>query len=206
MRLWPLLFSVLVLAPPASAQPSAPPSSSQERSSSPGVAAGDQAGAKPEAAADEQTALPVNLDRIKQALQQPPTLKHLSIDERPTFRIQIRETQKLEDLLSTLNFKSGPTPAGGIYMSEMQRQWWPSVDNPLQQPYAAFNQGELLTLLVESLAGKYLAGRAVGAITNAERARAEAAARDEVQQAVRDYCSAQPNNGAGIQICAPPER
>jgi hypothetical protein len=79
---------------------------------------------------------------------------------------------------------------------------WPSVDNPLRQPYAAFSQGELLTILIENLVGKYLGGKAVNAVSSAERAHAESAAREEVKQAIRDYCAAQPNNGAGIQICS----
>ena len=78
---------------------------------------------------------------------------------------------------------------------------FPSVDNPLRQPYAAFNQPELLTILIENLVGHYLGGKAINAISAAERAHAEAAARAEVRQAVGEYCSAQPNAGAGILIC-----
>jgi hypothetical protein len=79
---------------------------------------------------------------------------------------------------------------------------WPSVDNPLVQPYAAFGQGELLTVAVENLVGQYVAGKAAGAIGGAVRAHAEAAAREEVRQAIHDYCAAQPNGGAGIPICS----
>ena len=73
----------------------------------------------------------------------------------------------------------------------------PSVDNPLRQPYAAFNQPELLTILIENLVGQYLGGKAISAISAAERAHAEAAARGEVRQAVAEYCGAQPNAGVG---------
>jgi hypothetical protein len=120
--------------------------------------------------------------------------------------VQILERQKIAELLATLNFKTGPIPAGGLYMAEQQRVMFPSVDNPLRQPLAAFNQPELLTILIENLVGKYLAGKALNAISTAERARAEAAARDEVRTAVAQYCSAQPNQGAGIQICDTPVR
>jgi len=78
---------------------------------------------------------------------------------------------------------------------------FPAVDNPLHQPYAAFGQGELLTILIENLVGKYLGGRALSAISNAERARAQAQAKEEVREAVAHYCAAQPRAGAGIQIC-----
>ncbi|HEV2986617.1 MAG TPA: hypothetical protein VGX46_19615, partial [Vicinamibacterales bacterium] len=74
------------------------------------------------------------------------------------------------------------------------------------QPYAAFNQPELVTILVENLVGHYLAGKAMNAITTAERAHAEAAARDEVRQAITEYCSAQPGAGAGVLICDNPIR
>jgi hypothetical protein len=150
--------------------------------------------------------LPVSLDKIKEALEQTPALSLRTLDERPTFRVQIRERQRLEELLATLNYKSTPAPAGGLYGYEMQRQVWPAVDNPLRQPYAAFNQSELLTILVENLVGHYLGGKAINAITSAERARALAAARTDVRQAVSEYCSAQPNAGAGILICDTPIR
>jgi hypothetical protein len=147
--------------------------------------------------------LPVSVDKIKEALQQPPTVLSLrTIDERPTFRVQIRERMKIEELLASLKFKPEPVPAGGIYMAEQQRVMFPSVDNPLVQPFAAFNQGELLTILIENLMGKYLAGRAINSISKAERARAEAAAREEVHTAVAEYCNAQQNAGAGLAICA----
>ena len=150
--------------------------------------------------------LPVSLDKIKEALEQTPMLSLRTLDERPTFRVQIRERQRLEELLATLNYKSTPAPAGGLYGFEMQRQVWPAVDNPLRQPYAAFNQSELLTILIENLVGRYLGGKAINAVTAAERSRAQAAARNDVRQAISDYCGAQPNAGAGILICDTPIR
>jgi hypothetical protein len=146
--------------------------------------------------------LPVSLDKIKEGLEQKPALTFRTLDDRPTFRIEILERQKIEELLATLNFKTTRAPAGGLYWDEIQRQMFPAVDNPLRQPYAAFSQGELLTILIENLVGKYLAGKTANAITNAERAHAESAAREDVRQAVHDYCAAQPNGGAGIQICS----
>jgi len=151
--------------------------------------------------------LPVSLDKIKEALEQPPAppLRGLN-GETAHFKVEIREKQKisLEDLIKSLDFKAGPVPAGGVYQAEMQRVQFPAVNNPLTQPYAAFNQPELLTILIENLVGKYLANKASNAITSADRARAEAAAKDEVQRAVHDYCAAQPNGGAGIRICTNP--
>ena len=192
MRLLALLFTAALLASPAWAQQT-PVSPAQD-------------GTKEEPTKDPGSALPVSLTKIREALATTPTLSLRTVDERPIFRMQIQERQKIEELLATLNFKAGPVPAGGLYMAEQNRIMFPSVDNPLRQPLAAFNQPELLTILIENLAGKYLAGKAMNAISKAERATAEAAAKDEVRVAVAQYCRAQPQSGAGIQICDTPVR
>jgi len=192
MRLFAVLFTVIVAVPPAHAQDTQP-SSSQPPASAPKDSA--------------QANLPVSLDKIKEALKQPQALSLRSLDETPTFRMQILEKQKIEALLATLFLKTTPgpfggyAPGGGLYGFEQQRQMFPAVDNPLRQPYAAFSGGELLTILIENLVGKYLGGRALDAVSNAERARAEANAKEEVRSAVAQYCAAQPNGGAGVQIC-----
>jgi hypothetical protein len=195
MRLTALLFTAILAAAPASAQDAQP--SSPTPSSSPSQ---DGTARKPE------SSLPVSLDKIKKELEQPAPTPLRGLTEQPTFKIEIHEKPKvsLDDLLKSLDFKAGPVPAGGVYAAELQRQAFPATNNPLAQPYAAFNQGELLTILVENLVGKYLAGKASNAITGAMRDHAVAAARDEVQQAVGEYCAAQPNRGAGIQICDKP--
>jgi hypothetical protein len=205
MRLCALLFTAIVVAAPVRAQqpPASPPTDGQT------AADGGRTTGATDAAPGAQTqgtgqasALPVSLDKIKEKLQQSEGVPPLKLDERPTFRIQIRERQKIEELLATLHFKSEPIPAGGIYMQEQQRLMFNPVDHPLSQPYAAFNQGELLTILIENLVGHYLAGKVGDAISKTERARAEAQAREEVRTAVGQYCNAQPNLGAGLQICS----
>jgi len=155
-----------------------------------------------------ETGLPVSLDKIRDALQQPPAQALRGLNEIPNFKVEIHERPKvsLDDLIKSLDFKAGPVPAGGVYAHEQQRQMFNPTDHPLQQPYAAFSQSELLTVLVENLVGKYLAGKAVNAVTSAERAHAEAAAREEVHRAIAEYCSAQPNHGAGIDICSSDNR
>jgi ribosomal protein L12E/L44/L45/RPP1/RPP2 len=193
MRLCVLLFTAICVAGPAIAQQAQPSSSAKDSKSTE-----DTKDTKD----TKDLNLPVSVDKIKDALQQTPLLSLRTIDERPTFRMQILERQKIEELMATLNFKAGPVPAGGVYMYEQQRQMFNAVDRPLMQPYAAFNQGELLTILIENLVGKYLGGRAIDAISKSERAHAEAAAKEEVRTAVEQYCNAQPNAGAGIQICS----
>jgi hypothetical protein len=191
MRLSPLLFTAILIASPARAQQPTPSPASDPASAAP----------------DVHLNLPVSIDKIREALAQPaPALSLRTIDERPSFRLQIFERQKIEELLASLNFKAGPVPAGGVYMAEQQRLMFNPVDRPLMQQFGAFNQGELLTLLVENLVGKYLAGRAGNAVSKLERERAESNAREEVRAAVGQYCNAQPNAGVGIQICSSLDR
>ena len=128
--------------------------------------------------------LPVSLDRIRKELERPPLFPILDLRDQPTFRVEVQERNRLQDILSTLDFSGGPVPAGGLYAAEMQRVMFPSVSNPLRQPYAAFNQPELMTIIVETLAGTYLVKKAVAAATKAEREAAEAAARDDLRRAV----------------------
>ena len=152
--------------------------------------------------------LPVSLDRIKSALEEAPTTRLRGLDEVPTFKVEIHEKAPFtfDDLIKSLapGFKAGPVPAGGVYAYELNRVTNNPTANPLAQPYAAFSQPELLTVLIENLAAKYLVGKALGAVSSAERAHAEAQARDEVHRAVAEYCAAQPDGGRGIDICSAP--
>jgi len=187
MRLSALLFTAIFAASPAAAQ-QAPASSPQDATAG-------------QSATDPGAAPPFSVTRIREALETTPILSLRTLDERPLFRVQIQERQHIDELLATLDFKSGPVPAGGLYMAEQDRIMFPSVDNPLRQPLSAFSQPELLTILIENLAGRYLGGKAASAVSKAERVHAEAVAKEEVQTAVAQYCDAQPNAGAGIQLC-----
>lgn len=186
MRLISLLFTAILVAAPAAAQPSP-----QQDSSSP------------------ELNLPVSIDKIRAGLEKTPTTRLRGLNEVPTFKVEIHERQRpftLEELINNMApaFKAGPVPAGGVYAYEMQRQANNPTDNPLTQPYAAFNQPQLLTVLIENLVGKYLGGRAINAVSTAEREHAEGQARDEVHRAVAEYCAAQPYGGRSIEICNTP--
>ena len=198
MRLFALPFAVILMTAGAAAQEPPAPSASPEPSS---PAATPQSSGQ-EAQETTKPNLPVSLDRIRKALEKQPVQLFLKLPDQPTFKVEVQERNRLQELLATLDFSGGPTPAGGLYAAEMQRVMFPSVSNPLAQPYAAFNQPELLTIIIQNLVGKYLIGKAFSALTAADRARAEAAARDEVRQTIAQYCAAQPNGGAGIKICS----
>ena len=71
---------------------------------------------------DRELNLPVSLDKIHEGLQQTPALSLRTLDERPIFRVQILERQKIEELLATLNFKAGRCrPAGSTCTSSSGR-------------------------------------------------------------------------------------
>jgi hypothetical protein len=193
MLLVPLLFAAVLMGPPLAAQDAPVSSSGGAAQSSGDTQPGD---------------LPVSLDRIRAGLKRQATdslLRRVEIP--PDFRIQVLEQQKINAMLSKLDFKhlSGPVPAGGLYGYEQQQRLFNSVDHPLVQPYAAFSGGELITIAIENLIARYFGGRIVNAVTDAERARAERAAREEVDKAIADYCAARPDR-ADIQLCMSPDR
>jgi len=151
--------------------------------------------------------LPVSLVKIRDGLARPaaPGFLLKGVEDTPTFRIEILERRKIEELLSTLDFKSGPKPPGGVYAYEQQRMLFPAVDNPLVQPYAAFSPGELAVVTAESAATNMLGAKYVAkALKNAFRSYQVEAARAEVERAIAEYCSSKPNGGAGIEMCAQP--
>ena len=197
MRLSAVLVTAILMAVPAFA--------GQAQSSKPAEKLTPPKDAQP--ADPEGAILPGSLDKIREALQQTPAQALKGLDERPLFRVEIRERQRIDDLLQTMKFNSGPAVPGGLYGFEQQRLMFPSVDNPLAQPWSAFTQPELAKVMaysaIETMLAKYLAKR----IFSSVNAAAERSAREEVTRAIADFCAAQPDHGAGIQICAtPPDR
>lgn len=188
MRLILLLVTAIGLGVPVWAQETAVPSPD---------------GGKASQTEDAGPQLPVSLDRIREGLKKPPdqTLLH-TYEMKPDFRVHVEEQAHIDDLMKKLDFKSGPAPAGGLYSYEQQRRLFNPTDRPLQQPYAAFSGGELITIAIENLIGRYIASRAGNAIRSAVRSHAESDARREVDQAVEEYC-AQRRDRYEIQLCNP---
>jgi len=186
-----LLIGILAAAPVATAQ---------EPASSPAAA--------PESSTTDTTSsgLPVSLDNIRTGLKRQATdsiLKRVEIP--PDFRIQILEQQRIDDMLSKLDFKGlkGPVPPGGLYGYDQQQRLFNPVNHPLSQPYAAFSGGELITVAVENLIARYLGSRLVQGVMDADHVRAERAARQEVEKAIADYCAARPDR-SDLQLCNTP--
>lgn len=187
MRLFPLLVAAILTSAAVAGQDVRPSSSSKAASS----------------AEDAAATLPVSLDRIREALSHPPPAKPLlsGLDRPPDFKVQIEERRTIEEILSKLDFKTGPAPRGGLYAYEQQQRLFNPVNDPLAQPYAAFSGAELITIAIENLMVKYLGGRLLDAVTSAERAQAEKAARAEVSRAIGQYCAANPDWGKSLIIC-----
>ena len=186
MRRLLVMLAALALAAPAAAQAPAAP-----------------AAAAPPAAQDRAADLPVSLTRIREALEKPDDSRLQHFDVRPDFSVQIEEQRRINEILSKLDFKTGPAAAGGLYGYEQQRRLFNPTDRPLQQPYAAFSGGELITIAFENLIAKYLGEKVVDGITSAARARAEAQAREEVNQAIAEYCGARSDRDQ-ISLCTSP--
>ena len=183
MRLWALLFTAILLASPAGAQQT-PASSSQD-----GI--NRTTGAR----TLRRRRCRCRSTKIREALSNDAGACRLrSIDERPIFSIQIQERQtnrgaaRHAQLQGRVRFRRAastwPSRTGSCS---------PASINPLRQQLGAFNQSELLTILIENLAGKYLAGRRSIGDLEVGAGEREAAAQDEVRAAVAQYCSAQPN-------------
>lgn len=183
MRLFLLLLASMLAGASVSAQdgkPSSPPPAEDARNDK----------------------LPVSLDRIREGLASGPSLLSLSaLEKPPDFKVEVQERRVIEEILATLDFKTGPVPAGGLYAYEQQQRLFNPVDRPLAQPYAAFSAGEAITIAIENLIGKYLGGRLVETVSNAERAKAEAAARRDVAGAIEKYCAADPERAKRLSIC-----
>jgi hypothetical protein len=194
MRLLSLLVAAILTSTPAAghAQLRTPSSSPSESTPAP---------------APEGTSpvLPVSIDHIRDALSRPTDSSLLRITELPVdFRITIVEQRKIDEMLSKLDFKGGPVPAGGLYAFEQQQRLFRPTDRPLMQPYAAYNGGQFMTIALENLLGKYLGGPLVNAVAGAARMHAEREAREEVDRAIADYCAAR-SDRAQIQLCSSPD-
>jgi hypothetical protein len=138
--------------------------------------------------------IPVSLENIREALARPPAL--LGLDRKPDFSVTIEQRQRLEELFRSLDFKTGPPPPGGLYAYEQQRLVFSKTADPLAQPYAAFTGGQLITLAIENLVGRYL----IDKVTGGQRKRAEKMAREEVLRAIAEFCAKQPDRER-IEIC-----
>ena len=189
MRLILLLVAAIGLGVPLSAQ--APTTSSTDVGN-------------PSRTQDADASVVVSLDRIRDGLKKSQDQSILrSIEVKPDFAVHIQEQAHIDEIMSKLHFEKTFVPAGGMYAYEQQRRLFNPTDRPLQQPYAAFSGGELITIAIENLIGRYLGSRVMNAVDSAGRTHDEAAARKEVDQSIADYCAQRPDRYE-MQLCNAP--
>lgn len=138
--------------------------------------------------------VPVSLDKIREALAQPPPAEPLKgLTDTPTFRIEIEERQRFDALMEKIRFdKGGPIVAGGRDAYDQQQRLFPRIDNPRVQPYAAFSTSEVMTLTVEALVAKFVEQKMGHIFGDLLHAQAEREAREEVARALAGFWASQP--------------
>ncbi len=156
----------------------------QQSNGSPGS---DASAKPPPASSDTQTVmadeLPVSLSRIQRALSSPPALKLLEPqmrNGRPVFRVDIEgERIDIRTLLSKDALR-GAVPYGGMTHQEFLDLVTPDD----VRGYAAFSNAEGLTVAATSIALQWAVLKAMDALKKAKDARAQEAARKEVEDAL----------------------
>jgi hypothetical protein len=181
----------------AQQQPLVPPAGLPAAGATSSSQSGDRSAQQDKEASRLQ--VPVSLDKIRGALAQPPAELLKGLNEQPTFRLQVQEQQRFEQLMDKIKFEggTGPEVAGGRANYELQQVIFPKVDNPLVQPYAAFSTGEVLTLGVEALVEKLVVDKVSHVFGNMLRAQAEREAREEVARNLAALQTAQPAPRSG---------
>jgi hypothetical protein len=121
-----------------------------------------------------------SIAHVRAALEKPQPALTLTLPERQAdFSVTVTERERFEKLLPPiLDFKLGP----GLPQQELFTSPWGS------QPIVSV---DLMALAMAAAVG----------INELRKAHVRRAALEEVRQAIADYCAAQPNRGAGIQIC-----
>lgn len=145
------------------------------------------------------------LERIRGRLRVPTALQLRMVEMQPDFSVRVDEQRMIDEMLSQMDFRSGPAPAGGIYNWEQQRMLSTVTNNPLLQPFAAFSASEFFTLAAENIARVYLTNRVKRSLAEHRRENADESARREVDAEIAAYCADQANP-AVIALCSELDR
>jgi hypothetical protein len=127
-----------------------------------------------------------SLERVRAALTKPAS--HLTLRERPPdFTVHIEERRPLQDIFDVPSWAS-PTPYFGGFTRPAMFAPIEGVRGGFSSPAGAIG----VDMLDPARALAKSAGRALR-VRNARR---------EVERTLADYCAAQPNFGAAIQVCS----
>ena len=124
--------------------------------------------------------LPIDIDKIQQALSRPPAIK---LDtRRSVFRIEIfGRKPTIEDILGP-DYRKGPAPAGGMSHQEFLDMVTPKD----VQGYAAFSNKQAITVAATSVALKWALQKAIQKYNDAQEERGREAAKKEVEEALAE--------------------
>ena len=129
------------------------------------------------------TELPVSLDRIQRALSGPAMLQILQPemrDGRPVYRVDVEGTKIDMRTLLSKDALRGAVPYGGMTHQEFLDMVTPDD----VRGYAAFSNAEGVTVAATSIALQWAVLKAIDALKKAKDARAQEAARKEVEEAL----------------------
>jgi hypothetical protein len=183
-----LLTVTFDAAPPQQPKPVPTPSAAADVQQQP--AAGSSSPSSSSSSSLDETGgdLPVSLDRIKRSLARPPAIRIDS--ERPVFRVEVLGRKlTIEDILGP-DYLKGPVPSSGMTHQEFLDMVTPKD----VQGYAAFSNGQGMTLAAEAVAGWALQ-KAVHKYQEAKAEREREAARKEVQEALAELEKARAKAG-----------
>jgi hypothetical protein len=167
---WLLAFALAAQTVGTAPQPPAPPA--------PGATAAAEPQKPQEEGGLDPDALPVSIDRIQKRLASPPAIR---LDSGKTvFRVEVLgKNPTIEDILGP-DFLLGPVAWGGITHQDFLNLVTPRDVSG----YAAFSNGEALTVAATSFALKWALQKAIRKLNDASKEREKAAARDEVMDAL----------------------
>ena len=126
--------------------------------------------------------LPVSIDRIREALSHPPTIRPDAVQ--PVFRVEvIGRMPSLEVMLGKEFWKGGvaPTPGGAVMTHQ---EFLNMVTPPEFRGTAMYTQGEAITIMATSVALQWALQKAIQKYREAKGERAKEDARKEVQEAL----------------------
>lgn len=133
--------------------------------------------------------LPVDLDKIQEALSRPQAIRTTS--DRPVFRVEIFAPKPTIETILGPDYLRGPVPYGGMTHSEFL-----NMVTPVEyRGYSMFTNKEGIAIAATSLALQWALMKAVDKLRDAQSERAKEAARREVMEAMNELEAARKKAG-----------
>ena len=134
-------------------------------------------------------ALPVDLEKIQDALSRPQAIRTTS--DRPVFRVEVFAPKPTIEAILGPDYLKGPVPYGGMTHSEFL-----NMVTPVEyRGYSVFTNKEGIAVAATSLAMQWALMKAVDKFREAQNERAKEAARREVIEAMNELEAARKRAG-----------